>query len=54
MTTWSPPEEADISMVGHEGLLDWEKNGEGFVLQVPEKVQKKPHCQYAWVFRVHP
>jgi alpha-L-fucosidase len=52
MTTWSPPEDADITMVGLDGVLDWEQNGEGFILRVPEKVQITPPCKYAWVFRV--
>ena len=54
MTSWSPPEGAAITMVGLDGLLKWEKNGDGFVLHVPEKVQITPPCKYAWVFRVHP
>ncbi len=53
MTSWSPPEGAAITMVGLDGLIKWEKNGEGFVLQVPQKVQITPPCRYAWVFRVH-
>ena len=53
MTTWSPPEGASITMAGLDGLIPWEKNGDGFVLHVPEKVQITPPCRYAWVFRVH-
>jgi alpha-L-fucosidase len=53
MTRWSPPEGAAITMVGLDGLLKWEKNGDGFVLHVPEKVRITPPCEYAWVFRVH-
>ena len=53
MTSWSPPEGAAITMVGLDGLLKWEKNGEGFVLHVPQKVQTLPPCKYAWVFKVH-
>ena len=54
MTSWSPAEGAAITMVGLDGLIKWEKNGEGFVLQVPQKVQITPPCRYAWVFKVHP
>jgi len=53
MTSWSPPEGAAITMVGLDGLLKWEKNGEGFILDVPQKVQITPPCRYAWVFKVH-
>ena len=52
MTSWSPSEGAAITMVGLDGLLKWEKNGDGFVLHVPEKVQITPPAKYAWVFKV--
>jgi alpha-L-fucosidase len=53
MTSWSPPEGAAITMVGLDGLMKWEKNGEGFMLHVPQQVQTTPPSKYAWVFRVH-
>ncbi len=53
MTGWSPPEGAKITAVGLDGFMDWEQNGEGFVLHVPNKLQITPACKYAWVFRVH-
>lgn len=53
MTTWSPPEGASITMAGLDGPIRWEKNGDGFVLHVPDKVQMTPPCRYAWVFRVN-
>ncbi|HSG68347.1 MAG TPA: alpha-L-fucosidase [Bacteroidales bacterium] len=54
MTGWSPDEGATITAPGHKGNLIWEKNGEGFVLHVPEKLQEKPANKYAWVFRASP
>lgn len=53
MTAWAPKEGAAITMVGLDGLLKWEKNGDGFILHVPEKVQITPPAKYAWVFKVH-
>ena len=53
MTTWAPPEGAKITVVGLDGFVKWEKNGEGFVLHVPEKIQITPPSKYAWVFCVH-
>jgi alpha-L-fucosidase len=54
MTEWCPPEGSKITAVGLDGFIDWEKNGEGFVLHVPYKLQVNPACNYAWVFKVHP
>jgi len=54
MTSWAPTKDAQISMVGFDGFMDWEKNGDGFVLHVPRKVQTSPPSKYAWVFKVLP
>ncbi len=54
MTGWSPEAGAIITTPGHKDALNWEKNGEGFVLHVPEKLQDKPASKYAWVFRASP
>ncbi len=53
MTGWSPTAGAKITAVGLDGFINWEKNGEGFVLHVPEKLQITPPCKYAWVFKVN-
>jgi alpha-L-fucosidase len=54
MTGWFPPGDSRITAVGHDGDIDWEQNGEGFVLHVPYQLQVDPPCNYAWVFKVHP
>ena len=53
MTGWCPPEGSKITAPGYDGPIPWEKNGEGFIIHTPEKLQKKPACNYAWVFKVH-
>jgi len=53
MTGWCPPEGSEIHTAGFDGALEWKKNGDGFVLYVPELIQADPACKYAWVFRVH-
>ncbi|RLD75192.1 MAG: alpha-L-fucosidase [Bacteroidetes bacterium] len=53
MTGWSPPDGAKITAVGLDGFINWEQNGEGFMLHVPNKLQITPACKYAWVFRVN-
>lgn len=54
MSSWSPPEGARISVLGLDGFVDWQQNGKGFVLQVPEKIQLTPPGKYAWVFKAVP
>ena len=53
MTEWSPPVGAKITALGLNGFLDWEMNGEGFLLHVPDNLQNMPPRKYAWVFRVN-
>lgn len=54
MTGWCPPPGSEISTSGFDGSLEWEKNGNGVIIHVPESIQADPVCKYAWVFRMNP
>ena len=43
---------AKLTMLGAKGKLTWEKTEEGFVVEVPEAIQKNPPCDHAWVFKI--
>jgi hypothetical protein len=39
-------------MLGVEGELEWEKVGKGFLVNIPDSIQKNPPCENAWVVRI--
>lgn len=41
-----------MTLLGTNQELSWEKVGNGFVVNIPEKIQKKPPCEYAWVVKI--
>ncbi|TWU67325.1 alpha-L-fucosidase [Crateriforma conspicua] len=38
----------DVTLVGHEGKIQWERTKEGLMIQIPEKTE----CKYAYVFKI--
>jgi len=48
-----PDDNAEITMLGVEDKLIWEKVGKGFVVEIPESIQKNPPCNYAWVIKIN-
>jgi len=38
-------------MVGTGTPLKWQKNGNGFVISIPEKIKKSPPSEYVWVMK---
>ena len=58
-----PPAEILISSLKHEHIgsmtllgsrdnLQWDKRGTGFVIKIPDRIQKNPPCKEAWVIRI--
>ena len=48
----SPAKEAFLSMLGIDGPLEWERVGNGFVVDIPKSAQKQPPCNYAWTVKI--
>jgi alpha-L-fucosidase len=46
------PDSAQAVMLGANENLEWEKVGNGIIVNIPEPLQKKPPCQSAWVIRI--
>jgi len=40
-------------LLGDNQELKWETAGSGFVVYIPENLQKKPPCNYAWVIKIN-
>ena len=47
-----PPEGAALTMLGSEEELKWEKVGNGFMAEVPDRFRKAPPCSHAWVMKI--
>ena len=43
----------ELILLGTNHQLSWEKVGSGFVVEIPEKFQKTPPCNYAWVIKIN-
>jgi alpha-L-fucosidase len=51
MKNFTLPEKAKLQMPGTTTLLKWQKNGEGFLITIPEKIRKSPPSKYVWVIK---
>ncbi|HVN58318.1 MAG TPA: alpha-L-fucosidase [Bacteroidales bacterium] len=51
MSSYLLPENAKITMLSSSASLKWQRQGDGFVISVPEKVRKNPPSRYVWVMK---
>jgi alpha-L-fucosidase len=47
----SVPEEAKATVLGTSEILEWQRVGNGILIDIPETLQKDPPCHSAWVIR---
>lgn len=47
-----PVEGSEVTLLGYKGYLKWRENGNRFVIEIPEKLQKNPPCAFAWSFKI--
>jgi alpha-L-fucosidase len=52
MATFNLPADAKVQMLGSNQTLRWERSGNGFLINIPEKVRKSPPSKYVWVMKV--
>jgi len=52
MNNYQPNKNAQITMLGSKTKLKWEAVGNGFEVIIPESLQKKAPCNYAWVLKI--
>ena len=46
-----PEANSKVSLLGSKEKLVWKKNGNGIIIEIPEKLQHKPPSSYAWSFK---
>ncbi len=51
MTTFSLPEGSRLEILGTGAALRWQKNGDGFLIDIPEKIKSTPPSKYVWVIK---
>jgi alpha-L-fucosidase len=51
MTSYSLPAGAKLKMLGTDTFLKAEKGGNGFSINIPEKIRKSPPSKYVWVVK---
>ncbi len=51
MTTFSLPSGSKIKMLGTGTSLKWHKDGNGFIISIPESIRKLPPSDYVWVLK---
>jgi alpha-L-fucosidase len=47
-----PTKTASVTLLGSGKKLKWQKNGEGFIVTIPNSLRNKPPCDYAWTIKV--
>ena len=52
ITSFQPPQNAQVKLLGAEKILNWEYAGSGFKVTIPKKLRKSPPCKYAWTILV--
>ncbi|MCJ7579612.1 MAG: alpha-L-fucosidase [Candidatus Aminicenantes bacterium] len=52
LSSIAPANEAEISMLGVEGHLEWKREKDGFSVAVPSSVRQNPPCNYAWILKI--
>lgn len=52
MTNFLLPASAKIKMLGTDTNLKWGKSGNGFSINIPEKIRNLPPSKYVWVLKV--
>ncbi len=50
---FQPASDAIVSMLGVKEPLNWEKSGNGFVVDIPESVIENPPCEYGWTIKIN-
>jgi hypothetical protein len=38
-------------MVGNGTPLNWHKQGDGFAIDIPDRIRKSPPSEYVWVMK---
>jgi alpha-L-fucosidase len=51
MNTYCLPAGAKVEMMGSGTQLKWQRNGNGFLITIPQKIRNSPPSEYVWVIK---
>ncbi|MCI0514415.1 alpha-L-fucosidase [candidate division KSB1 bacterium] len=52
LTTLQPAPQAQVTLLGTNQSLKFEKVGQGFLVEIPPSIQQHPPCEYAWTMKI--
>ncbi len=52
LSSLAPASGAEISMLGVDGTLDWQRVGKGFSIDIPDSVRENPPSRFAWIVKI--
>ena len=52
VSSMHPAKGAVVTMLGSKTKLKWKREGNGFVVSIPENLRKNQPCKYAWTVKV--
>ena len=52
LSIFSPVSGANIELLGTNKKIKWQKNSNGFEIEIPESIRKSPPCKYALTFKI--
>jgi len=52
VTSFQPEDATEITMLGTYKKLKWRKEEQGFVVDIPESLQKNPPSEHAWTLKI--
>lgn len=52
VSTFQPIKSSKVYLLGYEKPLSWERTEKGIIITIPQALQRKPFCQYAWTFKI--
>lgn len=47
-----PKKGSKVTLLGHNGVLKWTPQGEGFVVNIPKSIRKNPTSDHVWTIKV--
>ena len=52
ITSHQPSKKSKVTLLGTSKRLKWKKEGNGFIVTIPEGLRNNPPCKYAWTIKV--
>ena len=54
VSAFTPKKGTHVTMMGVDAPLTWQRQGDGFVVRIPESVRRRPPSEWVWVIRLQP